>query len=151
MQAEEEVQSVFGQRLQEAMTRAGMGKRRLARILGTAESTVYRWISGDNEPLASTVAELAVHLNVSADWLLGIEETSQFWTADKIAALFSISPSTAERMVEVMGDRATRVYLNGGNPNRLKLRTIHLVKDARTTPARTSSAGRSRESLRRPA
>lgn len=59
----------FWDRLEEAMTEKGMSKLKLARLIGYDRRTVYR---RETTPSALAIAKICVHLNVSADWLLGL-------------------------------------------------------------------------------
>lgn len=75
------------------MERAGLSRSALARRIGVDRSTLSQILSDDGVrlPRADTVAALAVTLQVSLDWLLGLAEEGQF-TADIMERSPEISP-----------------------------------------------------------
>lgn len=70
---------LFRDRLREAMTRAGFGRRALAEAAGADRSTIAQLLGADDPrlPNSQLCAELAFHLRVSADWLLGLTNRSE--------------------------------------------------------------------------
>ncbi len=48
-------------------------QKQLAQAIGTNETTIVRWESGQSEPSAYYLAKLAKFFHVSADFLLGLE------------------------------------------------------------------------------
>lgn len=63
---------VLGERLEIIKKETGFLNWRLANELGVESKAVSHWINGVSLPDAVIVRWLAVHFNVSADWLLGI-------------------------------------------------------------------------------
>lgn len=57
------------------MAALGLSQAEVSRRLGVSDSLVNRWISGERLPTTEMVPALAILLNVSADWLLGLTET----------------------------------------------------------------------------
>lgn len=71
-----ETVSAFRTRLETAMERNGINQSGLARAIGVDRSTLSQLLSRsvDRLPRADTVAAMAVALQVSTDWLLGLAE-----------------------------------------------------------------------------
>jgi len=71
--------TLFRDRLREAMRSSGSNQSALARAAGVDHSTVSQILSGAGTrmPNAQVVAECALALGVSADWLLGLTEMPQ--------------------------------------------------------------------------
>lgn len=69
--------AVFVPRLRQSRRESGMMQKDLAKIIGTTESCVSRWMNGKVFPEAVYIPALATALNVSTDWLLGLDETDQ--------------------------------------------------------------------------
>lgn len=63
---------MFGEKLRQLRTSAGMTQVRLAKEIGVSQGTVYFWEKGINEPTAVYIAAVAEFFGVSADELLGI-------------------------------------------------------------------------------
>lgn len=67
---------IFIERLRELRTEKGMSQKELARLLNTTNSSVCDWERGRSEPNLETVALIARRFEVSADYLLGLEDES---------------------------------------------------------------------------
>ena len=52
----------------------GLSQADLAKAVGVSQRAVSLWEAGKNEPKASYIYELAKVFNVSADYLLGLED-----------------------------------------------------------------------------
>lgn len=65
--------STFSMRLRELRTDKQMSMKQLAVAIGTTDAAVSNWENGINEPKISYVIRLCEFFNVSADYLLGIE------------------------------------------------------------------------------
>ena len=63
----------FGERLASLLQKRGMTQKDLAELVNTTEATLSRYVSGDREPKADMLANLATALNTTSDYLLGIE------------------------------------------------------------------------------
>ena len=59
----------FGSRLDEAITMRGITQRKFAKMVGTSEVSISRYISGERNPKMPTAIKMADILNVSLDWL----------------------------------------------------------------------------------
>ncbi|WP_019893412.1 helix-turn-helix domain-containing protein [Allobaculum stercoricanis] len=64
----------FGERLLSLLQRQGTTQKELAKRINTTEATLSRYISGDREPKANVVANIATALHTTSDYLLGIEQ-----------------------------------------------------------------------------
>ena len=65
--------STFSMRLRERRTDKQMSMKQLAVAIGTTDAAISNWENGINEPKISYVIRLCEFFNVSADYLLGIE------------------------------------------------------------------------------
>ena len=64
---------VLAERLAAAAHARGLTQQQLADAVGVARQAVSRWLNGKQAPEARYLARAAVALNVSADYLLGID------------------------------------------------------------------------------
>lgn len=65
--------TLFGLRLSEAMQKRDMTAAELSRKTSISESNISRYLAGTVEPKLRALLILADALNVSSDWLSGIE------------------------------------------------------------------------------
>lgn len=77
-----------------------MSQRALARAIGTHQNVVGRWIRGETSPSAPHLAELAVALETSIDWLVlgrdSVEGASRT-RGDRVAGqLAELAPALTE-------------------------------------------------------
>lgn len=63
----------FGERLLKLLQKHGMTQKELADRINTTEATLSRYVSGDREPKADMLANIATALYTTSDYLLGIE------------------------------------------------------------------------------
>jgi transcriptional regulator with XRE-family HTH domain len=71
----EKVLRVFKMRLRTAMWNSGYEyTTHLAKATGINHETLGKWLNGNNLPNAASLERLCTTLNVSADWLLGLED-----------------------------------------------------------------------------
>lgn len=68
------VVNTFGSNLKFARTSLGLSQKEVAHIVGVANSTYSLYESGKREPNLLTFKKLAIALEVSSDWLLGLPE-----------------------------------------------------------------------------
>lgn len=61
-------------RLRELRTDKQMSMKQLAVAIGTTDAAISNWENGINEPKISYVIRLCKFFDVSADYLLGIED-----------------------------------------------------------------------------
>ena len=69
--------TLFGVRLLETMHKRDITAAELSRKSGISESNISRYLAGTTEPKLRALLILADALNVSADWLSGVEEEEQ--------------------------------------------------------------------------
>lgn len=88
---------LFGERLLLSLQRQGMTQKELAERLNTTEASLSRYVSGDRDPKAEMVANMATALHTTSDYLLGIEkEDFDFPKVERLIARNS-SKLTAEQ------------------------------------------------------
>jgi transcriptional regulator with XRE-family HTH domain len=92
--------TLFRDRLEQAMTLAGLSQAELARRIGVDRSTVSQLLAGGTArlPNAQVVGECALALGVSADWLLGLSARPE-QAATLIAAAMSM-PEAPRALVD---------------------------------------------------
>ena len=82
----------LGARIKELRTLSALSQAQLAEKIGVNTSAVSLWENDVNEPKASYIARLALALDVSADYLLGIE--------DEAGGRVRVQPQALERYGE---------------------------------------------------
>lgn len=65
---------LIGSRISSELSKKGISQKQLAERINISESIVSRYISGEREPKANVLANIATALNTTSDYLLGIEE-----------------------------------------------------------------------------
>ena len=65
---------VFGERIKQELKLQNKKQVDLAKHLGVQKSTLSEWLNGNNEPPMKAIVEIALYLNVTTDYLLGIED-----------------------------------------------------------------------------
>ena len=70
----------IGNRINAALALRNMRQKDLAKHLGVTDNTISYFCSGARTPKAEQIAEIAHFLNVSSDYLLGIDD---YPSADK--------------------------------------------------------------------
>lgn len=69
-----ETMKIFCERLKELRKNKNLSQKSLATILKTNNSSVCDWECGRTQPDMETLAGIALLFNVSADYLLGLED-----------------------------------------------------------------------------
>ena len=64
---------IFGERVKKELKIQGKTQVDLANHLCVQKSTLCEWLNNHNEPNMKTIADIAIYLNVSTDYLLGLE------------------------------------------------------------------------------
>lgn len=64
---------IFGTRVKKELKVQGKTQVDLAKHLSVRKTTLCMWLNGRNEPPMKTIVEIALFLNVSIDYLLGLE------------------------------------------------------------------------------
>ncbi len=65
---------VFGERVKQELKIKNKKQVDLAKHLNVQKSTLSEWLNGNNEPPMKSIVDIALYLNVSTDYLLGIED-----------------------------------------------------------------------------
>lgn len=65
---------IFGIRIKQELKVQNKKQVDLARHLNVQKSTLSEWIKGNNEPPMKTIVDIALYLNVSTDYLLGVDD-----------------------------------------------------------------------------
>lgn len=63
----------LGERMLKLMQQQGRTQKQVAKLIGTTEATMSRYVSGDREPKADTLSDIATALHTTSDYLLGRE------------------------------------------------------------------------------
>ena len=63
----------FGERIKEELKNQNKKQIDLANHLSVQKSTLCEWLNNHNEPPMAMIVEIALYLNVSTDYLLGLE------------------------------------------------------------------------------
>ena len=64
----------IGGRISIELKKKNISQKQLAERINLSETVVSRYISGEREPKANVLANIATALNTTSDYLLGIEE-----------------------------------------------------------------------------
>lgn len=69
----------FQERICEEIKHCGLTQKQLAEKLGVDPANITNWKTGKNIPSVETLYALCKLLNVSADYLLGLDEELKKW------------------------------------------------------------------------
>lgn len=67
---------ILATRLKKLIEENKITRYKLAKDLKCGKATVLNWCDGINEPKATQIAQIAIYFDVSADYLLGLEDES---------------------------------------------------------------------------
>ena len=65
---------IFGERVKQTLKEMGITQRELAFRLHVQTSTLCEWLNDHNEPPMQMIVEIALALDVSTDFLLGLKD-----------------------------------------------------------------------------
>ena len=65
---------IFGLRVKQELKQQNKKQVELAKYLNVQKSTLSEWLNNNNEPPMKAIVDIAVFLNVSTDYLLGIDK-----------------------------------------------------------------------------
>lgn len=65
---------IFGERVKEALKESGRTQKNLAVALHIQPSTLCEWLNDHNEPPMQAIVDIAVFLDASTDYLLGLND-----------------------------------------------------------------------------
>lgn len=72
--------SVFGEIIKTLLKEKNLSQAELAAKIGYTQRAVSKWINNQAEPTETAIRKCAVFFEVSADYLLGLEDESGFKT-----------------------------------------------------------------------
>lgn len=64
----------FGERLKELRKEKHLTQKQLAALIDNAQSSIFYWETNKQEPTISALKKLCIVFDVSADYLLGLED-----------------------------------------------------------------------------
>lgn len=65
---------ILSTRLKELRTEKKISLDRLGKLIGVSDTAIMKWEQNKSEPTAVNIVQLATYFNVSADYLLGLED-----------------------------------------------------------------------------
>ncbi len=65
---------IFGIRIKKELKELGKKQTDLCKYLNVKKSTLSEWLNNNNEPPMAIIAEIAIFLQVTTDYLLGLED-----------------------------------------------------------------------------
>ncbi|EFQ46960.1 DNA-binding helix-turn-helix protein [Lactobacillus gasseri MV-22] len=68
---------MIGDRIRELRTSHRLSQTELSKLLHVSQQTITKWENGKAEPSSGALAKLAEYFDVSADYLLGSDKTSE--------------------------------------------------------------------------
>lgn len=110
--------SKFGRNLVKVLNEKGVTQRQLAESIGISEVSVSRYVSGERNPGAETVAKMARALGVSSDALLSPEKNSAILPIVTVTAIVGAIAYLAGKNLLSSDDKTKIVntlFQNGGN------------------------------------
>lgn len=94
------MENLFGKRLREARSNRKKTQENVAEFLGVSYTTYGAWERGTNEPSLGNLLKLCKHLDVSADWLLGLERASSPVNLEAVRSEADMAAATLHRLLE---------------------------------------------------
>ena len=98
--------SFFGENLKKLRKRSGLTQRQLAEKIGAKHNSISNWETGQNEPDTETIQKLCACLSVTANDLLGSEQSAPISRDDLKFALFDGDEKVTEDMLQEVLDFA---------------------------------------------
>lgn len=90
----------FGERLLSQLQKQGITQKELAERINTTEATLSRYVSGNREPKADVLANIATALHTTSDYLLGIEKDDfDFPKVERLLARNSASMTEKQKRI----------------------------------------------------
>lgn len=74
---------MFGERLNELLKEKNLSQNQLSKKIGYTQRAISKWILNQSEPTESAIRNCAIYLNVTTDYLLGLEDESGTKTYSK--------------------------------------------------------------------
>ncbi|MDE7181688.1 MAG: helix-turn-helix domain-containing protein [Clostridia bacterium] len=66
--------NLFPQRLRELRFEKGYSQKQLAQLINTTDDSIFSWEKGRSQPSIEMILALCKALEISADYLLGLED-----------------------------------------------------------------------------
>lgn len=107
----------FGEKLSELRKDKGLSVIELSKEIGFSKSVIYFWENGQREPTANAILVLSKFFNVSADYLLGLEDDFGSKTEKNAIKKIPSEDFTTEEIEMIKGIRE----LNFTDQNALKV------------------------------
>lgn len=76
------MQDIFIKRLIELMEEKDMSQVALAKLIGTSNVTISRYINGERKPRIEIVSKIASVFNTSIDYLLGFSDNKNMYSSN---------------------------------------------------------------------
>lgn len=92
---------IFCSRLEEARKNIKKSQKEVGKILGISNVAYGAYERGDNEPSLTTLVKICECLNVSADWLLGLDSHDDI--SHKLNAMKDEATQAAETLRRLIG------------------------------------------------
>lgn len=89
---------MFGKRLKEVRKLNGLSQKQLAQLLDLSDTSISNWERGTSYPSLESLVNICTTCNVSANYLLGIEE-------DFMLNLNSLTPNTIMFICKIVNDK----------------------------------------------
>ncbi len=67
---------IFAQRLKDLRTSKNLSLDRLGKIIGVSDTAILKWEQNKSDPTAQNIVQIAKFFEISADYLLGLEDES---------------------------------------------------------------------------
>lgn len=107
------------EKLRLLMRRQRISQRDLAKMSGVTEAAMSRYVSGERQPKAETLANMAVALHVTSADLLGMEQAAEIDGIYRLVArnAAAIPQDMRLKLIQIlsMPARSGREYDDGGN------------------------------------
>lgn len=65
---------IFGERVKQELKIKGKMQKDLCEHLNVKKTTLSEWLNGNHEPPMQAIVDIAIYLEVSTDYLLGLED-----------------------------------------------------------------------------
>lgn len=96
-----------GQRIKLRRLQLGMTQNDLAQNMNTSQHQIYKYESDGNRPTSDVIRSLALTLDVSSDWLLGLsdelnpnyEESSLSYSEHELLKLYRAKPTDKQESI----------------------------------------------------
>ena len=67
---------ILAKRIKELRTEKKLSLDKLGKIIGVSDTAIMKWEQNKSEPTAINILQMATYFNVTADYLLGLEDES---------------------------------------------------------------------------